>query len=103
MNSKVKGNRAEREICGILTSAGFPAHRNDQQIVGGYNNPDVTADGLESYHFEVKRTERLRLDEAMEQAKRDAAGRIPAVVHRKNRQAWLITMHLEDWLEVIRN
>ena len=28
----------------------------------------------------------------------DADGRIPAVVHRRNREPWLITMRLDDWI-----
>ena len=43
------------------------------------------AEGLERYHIEVKRVERLNVSEAMRQAMRDAAGRVPVVVHRKNR------------------
>ncbi len=55
--------------------------------------------GLERFHFEVKRVERLNVPAAMQQAERDADGRIPAVVHRRNRAPWLITMHLEDWIK----
>lgn len=96
--SKAKGSAGERELCAYLAARGFPAHRNDQQYVGGKGNPDVDAQGLEGYHFEVKRVERLNVSEAMKQAAGDSCGRIPAVVHRKNREPWLITMRLEDWL-----
>lgn len=102
MNSKAKGSRAEREICHILTGEGYAAHRNDQWGVGGYNNPDVAAEGLERFHLEVKRTEHLNLGAAMEQAERDAAGRVPVVAHRRNRRPWLVTMHLSDWLALLR-
>lgn len=98
MNSKAKGSAGERELCAYLTARGFPAHRNDQRYVGGIGNPDVDAEGLEGYHFEVKRVERLNVPEAMRQAIHDAAGRVPVVAHRRNREQWLITMRLDDFL-----
>ena len=99
LNSKRKGSNAERELCAFLTGEGFPATRNDQRYTGGHGNPDISAERLDAYHIEVKRTERLRLGEAMRQAEHDAAGRVPCVVHRSNRAPWLITLHLTDWLD----
>lgn len=99
MNSKAKGSAGERELCMWLTAHGYPARRNEQRYIGGKGNADVVAEGLERFHFEVKRVERLNVPAAMQQAERDAYGRIPAVVHRRNRAPWLITMHLEDWIK----
>lgn len=99
MNSKAKGSAGERELCVWLTAHGYPARRNEQRYIGGKGNADVVAEGLERFHFEVKRVERLNVPAAMQQAERDADGRIPAVVHRRNRAPWLITMHLEDWIK----
>ena len=98
MNSKKKGSAGERELCAVLTAAGFPAHRNDQRFLGGYDNPDIDAEGLEAYHFEVKRVERLNVSDAFAQAVMDSAGKVPVVAHRKNREPWLITLKLENWL-----
>lgn len=103
MNSKRKGSAAEREIAGILTAAGFPAHRNDQRFTGGSGNPDISALGLEGYHFEVKRCEKLNLHAALAQAERDAAsGAIPAVVHRRSREPWFITLPLTAFLAEVK-
>lgn len=93
-----KGSAGERELCAFLAERGYPAHRNDQRYIGGKGNPDIAAEGLERYHIEVKRVERLNVSEAMRQALRDAAGRVPVVVHRKNREPWLITLKLDDFL-----
>lgn len=101
-NSKAKGSTGERELCAYLTAAGFPAHRNQQRFIGGRDNPDVAAEGLEAFHIEVKRVEHLNLGAAMEQAERDAAGKIPVVIHRRNRRPWLITMHLNDFLQGVK-
>ena len=95
---KRKGSAGERELAAILTAHGFPARRNDQFGIGGFDNPDVEAEGLEDFHFEVKRVERLNLEEAMQQAEADAAGRVPVVVHRRNRRPWRVTLNLHDWL-----
>lgn len=102
MRSKAKGSAGERELCAILTDAGFSAHRNDQRYVGGLGNPDISAEGLEDYHVEVKRVERLNINEAMQQAEADAAGRVPVVVHRRSRRPWLVTLRLSDWLEGVK-
>lgn len=99
MNVKKKGSAGERELCAYLTGEGFPAHRNDQRYTGGVGNPDVAAEGLETYHIEVKRVERLNIGEAMHQAEHDADGKIPVVMHRRSRQPWLITMRLQDWIQ----
>lgn len=61
--------------------------------------PDL--EGLPGVHIEVKRVERLNISEAMTQSIRDAErfqDGAPAVFHRRNRQPWLVTMRLEDWL-----
>ena len=98
MNSKRKGTKGERELCEYLTGAGYPAHRNEQRFIGGTGNPDIEAAGLEHLHIECKRVEHLNITAAMHQSEHDAAGRVPVVIHRRNRQAWLITMRLSDYL-----
>ena len=41
----------------------------------------------------------------MKQAQRDADyfGGMPAVFHRKNREPWLVTMKLSEWLQIYEN
>lgn len=110
MNSKRKGNQAERELLHLLQAYGIEAARNDQRYTGGVDNPDIAAKiGPVALHVEVKRQERLALPAALRQAKRDANGHaLPIVVHRSNRQPapcpqalalgeWKKT-HLPTWL-----
>lgn len=102
MNVKKKGSAGERELLHLLEAHGIPAHRNDQRFVGGLERPDIAATvyGV-PLHVECKRTERLRLSEAVAQAVRDANGHaLPVVVHRSNRQPWLLTARLEDILQI---
>ncbi len=96
MNSKRKGNAAELELLHLLEARGLPATRNLQQWVGGKGNPDIS---LPALHVEVKRTETLRLSEALNQAQGDAApGTLPVVMHRMNRGRWIAIMGLPDFL-----
>lgn len=65
--------------------------------------PDLS--GLPGVHVEVKRVERLNISQAMAQAVRDAErfkDGSPAVFHRRNREGWLVTMQLSDWLALFR-
>ena len=98
--SKAKGGRGEREFAELCRQHGYDAHRG-QQFQGGIDSPDVT--GLPGVHIEVKRVERLNVDDAMRQSIRDSEGKaIPIVAHRKNKQKWLVTMLAEDWFEFYR-
>lgn len=102
MNSKKKGNAGERELYNILKQYG-EAERHDQTYVGGKDNPDISfSTGGVDYHIEAKRTERLQLHKAIEQAENDAGNRIPVVVHRRNREPWYITMKLKDFLQNVK-
>lgn len=48
-------------------------------------------------HFEVKAVERLNIEDAMEQARRDGTGKAPIVAHRRNFRPWLVTMEAETF------
>ncbi len=99
MNSRSKGKRGELEVAHILNKHGYTDARRGQQYHGGGDSPDVR--GLPGVHIEVKRVERLNLTEAYAQAIRDAAdGEIPAVFHKRNREPWMVTVTLEDFLKL---
>ena len=98
MNSRQKGCRGERELASKLREYGYDARRG-QQYSGASGDPDVI--GLPGIHIECKRVERLNLEDAMAQSKRDAReGEIPTVMHRKNNCEWLVTMRLEDFMRM---
>ena len=100
MNSRQKGAGGERELSRILWEYGYNCHRG-QQYSGANGDADVV--GLPGIHIECKRVERLNLSEAMKQAVRDAvATEVPAVFHRKNREGWLVTMRLDDWIKMYK-
>lgn len=101
MNSREKGKRGELEVAKVLREYGYNTRRG-VQYCGANGDADVV--GLPGVHLEIKRTERLNLDKAMEQSCRDAkADEVPVVIHRKNRGNWNITMSLESFLERFYN
>lgn len=98
MNSRQKGARGERELSSKLREYGYECRRG-QQYSGANGDADVI--GLDGIHIECKRVERLNLDDAMAQSKRDAReNEIPTVMHRKNNSEWLVTLRLEDFMKI---
>jgi len=94
VNSRAKGARGEREwALWLKIWLGIKARRG-QQFAGGPDSPDVI--GLEGTHAEVKRVEKLNISKAMQQAVRDCGDNLPYVAHRKNGEAWMITIQAAD-------
>ena len=94
-NSRAKGQRGELELAAELQRLFGVNARRGQQYSGGADSPDVITD-FDGVHFEVKRTERLSLYPAMQQAVNDAGKKIPVVCHRQNREEWLVVVRLTD-------
>lgn len=101
MNSRQKGAAGERELANLLKEYGYDTRRG-QQYSGINGDADVV--GIPGLHIECKRVEKLNLDTALEQSKRDAReGEMPVVIHRKNRQKWKVTLSLDDFIRVYRD
>lgn len=100
VNSRRKGAEFERTLAKMLRNLGYEARRG-QQFSGANGDADVV--GLPHIHIEAKAVEKLNIYNAMAQAKHDAReGELPAVFHKKNRCKVLVTMELEDWIEIYR-
>lgn len=98
-SSQRKGADGERELVAVLSEYGFETRRGGSETFGAI--PDVV--GLPGIHIEVKRVERLNVPEAMRQAVRDAErfqDGMPALFHRRNRQPWLVTVRLDDFMRM---
>lgn len=100
INSKKKGSKGELELANKLKNEyGFNCRRTQQYCGKVENSADVI--GLPFIHIECKRVEKLNIDEALNQAKKDAKEhRIPCVFHRKNRTNWKVTMDLDDFMVI---
>lgn len=101
MNSNKKGKVGERELAKKLREYGYKNVRRSQQYCG--SNGDADLAGLSNIHIECKRVEKLNIYNAITQAKNDAKENEKATVfHRKNNCEWLVTMTLNDWIELYR-
>lgn len=96
--SRNKGADAERELAKLIREWwGYDVHRG--KVFCGES--DLV--GLDGIHPEVKRVEKLNVYRAMEQAIEEAKKRmdgLPTVFHRRDRGEWMVTMRLEDWMDL---
>lgn len=98
-SSQCKGREAERSLAKLLQEYGHPVTAGAPRSYG--STPDLI--GLPYIHSEVKRVEKLNVHEALKQSIRDAdrfGDGMPALFHRRSREPWLVTMRLDDWLEI---
>jgi len=102
INSKTKGKVGELEFAELLRFHGYEARRG-QQYDGSAGSPDVVVKGLEDFWFEVKRVEAGNLYKWMAQARRDAmeGGKVPVVMHRRNREDWVAILPAGLFLELL--
>lgn len=101
INSRAKGARAERNLASKLRDLGYDGARRGQQFSGA--NGDADVEGLPGIHIEAKHVEKLNIHEALAQSERDARpGEKPVVMHKKNNTKWLVTMTLDEWIELYR-
>ena len=106
VNSKQKGARFERTLARIFrVEYGYGEARRTAQYCGNTGDASDVV-GLPGLHIEAKHQETMRLYEWMSQAVRDAeAGgenRLPAVFHKKNNADILVTMRLDDFMNLYR-
>lgn len=99
-NSRAKGKAGELELAALLRAHGFEARRG-QQYAGGGDSPDIVHD-MTGFHVECKRTEALRLYDALAQAHRDKKPDEQAVVfHRANNRPWVVVMDAGEFLKLV--
>lgn len=105
VNSKQKGARFERQLASKFREYGYDNARRTQQYCGNTGDASDVA-GLPHIHVEAKHQEKMYLYDWMNQAIHDAekSGKnvLPAVFHKKNNADILVTMRLEDWMNLYR-
>lgn len=103
VNSKQKGARFERLLASKFREYGYQDARRTAQYCGNTGDASDVV-GLPGLHIEAKHQERMQLYEWMSQAKRDSegTGRLPAVFHKKNNAEILVTMTLDDFMNLYR-
>ena len=102
VNGKRKGKEGELELVRKLKEYGFETRRS-VQYNGKADDGQADLVGLPNIHIEAKRVERLNIYDAIAQAVHDAKdGELPTVFHRKNHSEWLVTMRLQDWMDLYK-
>ena len=94
-----KGAAGERELAAILTDRlGFVVQRKLGQARDGGDDIQIG-----KYRIEVKRRERVQIDQWSEQVEQAAqAGDVPIVIYRRNGQPWRVVVPLEWFIEQVR-
>ena len=101
-SQREKGKRGEREAAAELAAVLGCSARRGVQYQGGNDSPDVVLDGV-AIHVEAKRTEKLLLWPAVEQAREDAPSTsVPIVWHRPNRRGSVVIVETARLLELAR-
>lgn len=101
-----KGSAGEREVCELLNARlsdfGCSFARVPLSGSGALKGDVFDKKHKSPFHIEVKRQERLNVLKAYEQSCGDAeeAGQTPVLIHRVNRGPWLITLALDDWMDM---
>lgn len=103
VNSKQKGARFERLLASKFREYGYTEARRTAQYCGNTGDASDVV-GLPHIHIEAKHQERMQLYDWIAQAKRDAAksGKIPAVFHKKNNANILVTLELDDFMQIYK-
>lgn len=100
--SRTKGKIGEREVAHMFIDNGFTDAHRSAQCRGNSKDGEADVAGTPKLHVEVKRVEKLNLENAMHQSIRDSELQkdgIPVVIHRKNGTEWLVSMRFKDWIE----
>ena len=102
MNSRQKGKRGELMLVRRLKEYGYDCRRSVQY--NGQTGDAADVLGLPGVHIECKFVERLNVQDAVDQAVRDAKeGRLRAVFHKRSRCDWLVTMPIDDWIQLYKD
>jgi Holliday junction resolvase len=103
VNGKRKGKNGELELARKFREYGYNTRRS-VQYNGKAEEGQADILGIPGVHVECKRTERLNIYDAVDQAKRDSAGKnqVPVVFHRKNHSEWLAIMPIDDFMKLYR-
>jgi len=97
LKSRTKGKVGERELVQALNSAGFLSRRTAQYAGKVEDSADILIENF-CFHVEVKRTERFRLLDWLEQVKRDSRGKGWVIFQRSNGKPWLVIQQLDQWI-----
>lgn len=100
INSRAKGKKGEQEFINLHLRPYWPeACRNADQTKDDKNDCLNVA----GVHWQIKRTESLRVWDALEQAESEAASTdLPVVAFRRNRSRWYCVVDAAELVALLR-
>jgi len=102
--ARLKGSNFERSLAKLLTEKTNKEFKRGlgQTRLGGEEVSDVYSDELPLIHIEAKCQKRCNIKAAIQQATDDTreTGKIPVVITKDDRSEILVTMKINDWLEL---
>lgn len=102
--SRRKGANGEREAAQAWRDAGIDAKRSAPMQAGDPRSmPDVILPTMPWLWLEVKREKKCNLHAALKQATEAAPdGKMPMAFCRSDKEDWVVTMHFEDFVKILR-
>lgn len=95
INSRSKGAAGERDLVNYFKEKHNIEGKRNFQFRSGHDGADITL--FDGVHIEVKRVERINLEDAFTQANDDKLETdIPVIIHRKNHKPWTVSFRLDD-------
>ena len=95
INSNTKGKAGERELAAKLSTMFRREVFRSQQYCGANHDADLL--GLPGIHIECKRVESMDLYRWLKQAWAEVGPPdVAAVFHRRNKEAWIVSVALTD-------
>lgn len=97
--SRNKGRRGEQELVRFFRERGYELQR-----VPNSGGLDIKGDllGLEGFHLEAKRQEKINLLSWCYQAESESpTGDKPLVIFRKSNDIWRVVIRLEDFIDML--
>ena len=102
-SAKQKGREGQKEVVDLikkhLNLTDDDVRSNPASVAGEDIIIAKFARLIFPFSVEVKRVEKLNIDEGYAQAVSNAGEYIPLLVHRKNGKKWLVTLDFETFLE----
>ena len=101
--ARIKGANFERALAKVFRDEiGIEAQRGLAQTRGG--GAEVADVHMDYLHIEAKRHKKCNIKKALEQAIEDSMGKskIPVAITKDDRKPPLVTMKLDDWIELFK-
>jgi hypothetical protein len=100
LNSRSKGKRGELEFIQRHLIPYWPGAKRNLDQFGDDKRDCVEVAGI---HFQIKRTEKLELWKAIEQAESEARDHdLPVVAFRRNRSKWYCVIEADELVALLR-